>query len=189
MNSVIAHVRQGEFSVTTQDSPNSNNMGDEAQNPVNKAKETIQQTAKEIADEAAKAAENAQQTIGKARENVQHTVSQVGTDATRSAAEARRAMRESAYTVKETASDQLLTAAESIRREALKGGNEEVIRQAHTLARSMEKAALYLDGHTFEQIGQDATEVVKENPWQSVGIVFFFGLLMGLLFGGGGNRD
>jgi ElaB/YqjD/DUF883 family membrane-anchored ribosome-binding protein len=181
--------------MTAQDSANSNHKGDEVQNSINKAKETIQQTAKEISSEAAKAAEKAaenvqatvQATIEKARENVQYTVAQVGTDASRSAAEARRAMRESAYTVKETASDQLLTAAESIRREALKGGNEEVIRQAHTLARSMEKAALYLDGHTFEQIGQDATEVVKENPWQSIGVVFILGLLFGMLFGG--NRD
>jgi ElaB/YqjD/DUF883 family membrane-anchored ribosome-binding protein len=96
-------------------------------------------------------------------------------------------MRESAYTVKETASNSLLTAAENIRREALKGGNEEVARQAHQLARNMEKAALYLDSHTFEQIGTDATEVVKANPWQSIGIVFIFGLVLGMLFGGGGR--
>ncbi len=61
------------------------------------------------------------------------------------------------------------------------------MRQAHQLARSMEKAAVYLDGHTFEQIGSDATDVVKANPWQSVGIVFILGLLLGLLFRG--DRD
>ena len=61
-------------------------------------------------------------------------------------------------------------AAENIRREALKSGSDDVVRQAHQLARSMEKAALYLDSHTFDQISTDATEVVKANPWESLGI-------------------
>src|SRR5258706_6808625 len=173
----------------------SNGTGDQAQNPINKAaeniqqtankaKESIQQTASQVGSEAQRVADNLQQTADKAKE----TVAQVSTDATHSAAEARRAMRESAYTVKETASTSLLNAAENIRREALKGGNEEVVRQAHQLARSMEKAALYLDSHTFEQIGTDAAEVVKENPWESLGVVFIIGLFLGMLFGGG-NRD
>ena len=169
--------------MTAQENP----MGE--QNPVNetlnRAKDSMQQAASHVGSEVQKAAENIQQELGKGRETIQHTVSQVGTDATRTAAEAQRAMRESAYTVKEAASDSLLTAAESIRREALKGGNEEIIRQAHTLARSMEKAALYLDSRTFEQIGQDATEVVKDNPWQSIGIVFIIGLVLGLLLNSG----
>jgi ElaB/YqjD/DUF883 family membrane-anchored ribosome-binding protein len=120
-------------------------------------------------------------------DKAKETVTQVTTDAARSAAEARRAMRETAYTVKEAASDSLLTAAESIRREAVKSGSEDVVHQAHQLARNMEKAALYLDGHTFEQISQDATEVVRANPWQSVGVVFIVGLVVGALFGG--NKD
>jgi ElaB/YqjD/DUF883 family membrane-anchored ribosome-binding protein len=152
--------------VDAHDTPRSDND----QSAVEKAKAVIQQTA------------------GKAGENVQARVAQVSTDAGRTTAEARRAMRESAYTVKEGASDSLIAAAENIRREALKSGNEEVVRQAHQLARSMEKAALYLDSHTFEQIGTDATEVVKANPWQSVGVVFIIGWLLGMLFGGN-RRD
>ncbi|HLY28916.1 MAG TPA: DUF883 C-terminal domain-containing protein, partial [Aggregatilineales bacterium] len=89
---------------------------------------------------------------------------------------------------KESAADSLLSAAENIRREALKSANDDLIRNAHTLSRSMEKAALYLDGHTFEQISDEATEVVRENVWQSVGIVFVVGLLIGLLMNSG-NRD
>ena len=46
-------------------------------------------------------------------------------------------------------------------------------------------AASHVDSHTFDQISQDATEIVKENPWQSVGVVFIVGLLLGMLFGGG----
>lgn len=176
--------------MSTQDTSNGtgdnplNKAAENVQHTVDKAKDTIQQAASQIGVEAQRAADNVQQTADKAKE----TVAQVGTDATRNAAEARRAMRESAYTVKETASNSLLTAAENIRREALKSGSDDVVRQAHQLARSMEKAALYLDGHTFEQIGTDAREVVKANPWESLGVVFIVGLILGMLFGGGGGR-
>jgi len=160
--------------------------GEQAQNPIDKAKETLQKTAGQVSADAQKAAENVQQTINTAGEKVQHTVAHVSTDAGRNAAEARRAMRESAYTVKETASTSLLNAADNIRREALKSGNEEVVQQAQQIARSMEKAALYLDSHTFEQISSDATEIVRSNPWESIGVVFIIGLLLGLLLG---DRD
>ena len=163
--------------MTTPETPQS--VGDRAQDTINKAKDTVQQAANQISGEAQRVAGNVQQTVRGAEDRVQQTVA--------SAAETRRAMRETAYTVKETASDSLLTAAENIRREALKSGSDDVVRQAHQLARSMEKAALYLDSHTFEQISSDATEVVRENPWESLGIVFILGLVLGMLFGS--NRD
>ena len=148
-----------------------------------------QEAARHVADQVQqtvnRAKEEVQQTVGHVGENVQQTVAQVGSEAFRTVSEASRSMRESAYTVKETASNSLLSAAENIRREAVKGGNEDVIRQAHRMARSMEKAAVYLDSHTFDQIGEAAVETVKENPWQSLGIAFIIGLLIGLLFSGG----
>lgn len=150
------------------------NVTDQIQQGVEKAKDNIQQTMSQVGSEA-------QKTV----ENVQQTVTQVSTEAWRNVAEANRSMRESAYTVKDTASDSLLKAAENIRREAVKGGNDEVIRQAHRLARGMEKAAVYLDSHTFEQIGSEAAETVKENPWQSLGIAFIIGLILGLLLNSG----
>jgi ElaB/YqjD/DUF883 family membrane-anchored ribosome-binding protein len=146
------------------------------QQTVNKAKENVQQAVSQVGTEAQKAAEN-----------VQQSVAQAGAEALRGVSDASRNMREAAYGVKESASNSLLSTAENIRREAVKGGNEEVIRQAHKLARSMEKAAVYLDSHTFDQIGVDAAETVRENPWQSLGIVFIIGLLLGLL--AGNNRD
>jgi len=146
------------------------------QQTVNKAKESVQQAVSQVGTEAQKAAEN-----------VQQTVAQAGTEAMRGVSDASRNMREAAYGVKESASNSLLGAAESIRREAVKGGSEDMIRQAHKLARSMEKAAVYLDSHTFDQIGTDAAETVRENPWQALGIVFIIGLLLGML--AGNNRD
>ncbi len=136
------------------------------QHGVNKVTESVQQTAAQVGTQA------------------RETVTQVGADAARAAADTRRAMRENAYTAKEKASDSLLTAAETLRREALKGSSDEMIRQSQQLARGMEKAALYLDSHTLDQMGEDASEVVRENVWQSIGIVFILGLLLGLLLGG-----
>src|SRR5438876_639988 len=135
------------------------------QQTVNKAKESVQQAVSQVGTEAQKAAEN-----------VQQTVAQASTEAWRGVSDASRNMREAAYGVKESASNSLLGAAESIRREAVKGGNDEVIRQAHKLARSMEKAAVYLDSHTFDQIGTDAAETVRENPWQALSLAFIIGL-------------
>jgi ElaB/YqjD/DUF883 family membrane-anchored ribosome-binding protein len=172
---------------------------DNAGKPKLDPQEAAKKVAEQVQQSISKAAENVQQTVSKARdgvqqtvaqvgveaqktaENVQQTVAQVRTDAWRGVGEASRTMRESAYNVKETASTSLLNAAESIRREAVKGGNEEVIRQAHRLARNMEKAAVYLDSHTFEQISGDATETVRENPWKALSIAFIFGLLIGLI--------
>ncbi len=146
------------------------------QQTVNKAKESVQQAVSQVGTEAQKAAEN-----------VQHSVSQASTEAWRGVSDASRSMRETAYTVKESASSSLLNAAEGIRREAVKGGNDEVVRQAHKLARSMEKAAVYLDSHTFDQIGTDAAETVRENPWQALSLAFIIGLILGLL--ASSNRD
>ncbi len=167
---------------------------DAAKNPTEQIQHTVEKAAENVQQTVNKAKENVQQAVNqvgaeaqKAAENVQQTVAQVSTDAVRNVSEASRNMREAAYTVKEGASTSLLNAAESIRREAVRGGNEDVIRQAHKLARSMEKAAVYLDSHTFDQIGSDAAETVRENPWQSLGIAFIIGLIIGLL--AGGNRD
>ncbi len=160
---------------------------DDVQQAVSRARKDIQQTAAQVGEEARRVVNNVEQSVGQTVEQTRETIAQVGTDATRSVSEARKAMRESAYTVKESAADSLLSAAENIRREALKSGNDDIVRNAHTLSRSMEKAALYLDSHTFDQISDDATEVVRENVWQSMGVVFILGLLIGLLMGG--DRD
>lgn len=135
-----------------------------------------------------KVAEQVQQTVGKTAGQVGQTAAQISTEAARSATEARRAMRESAYAVKESAANALLSAAENIRREAVNSGSEDVIRQAHQLSRGMEKAAVYLDSRTLDQIGEDATEVIKENPWQTLGITFLIGLIIGLIMRSG-RRD
>ena len=117
-------------------------------------------------------------------QTVQNVAKEVSAEAAKAMSDTRRAMRDSATMAKEKASDSLLSAADTIRNEALKHESEELQRQAQTLARGMEKTALYLDSRTLDQMSSDATEVVKQNIWQTLGIVFMLGLLMGLLFGG-----
>jgi ElaB/YqjD/DUF883 family membrane-anchored ribosome-binding protein len=99
------------------------------------------------------------------------------------AAELRRNLRASANGAKEKAADSLLHTAEMIRSEASKSKNEEVVHQAQVLARSMEKAALYLDSRSVDQLGADAQKVVQENMWPMVGVVLVIGFLLGLVAG------
>src|SRR5271165_2786156 len=70
-------------------------------------------------------------------EPVKHTAPHLSADATRAFSDAGRSMRTTAYMAKEKASDSLLNAADSLRAEALKTKNEELIRQAQTLSRGM----------------------------------------------------
>ncbi len=93
--------------------------------------------------------------------------------------EARRSVMQRAYATKEAAADQLITAAERIRAEALRSGDEVALRQANQLARSLERAAVYLHGHTFDQMTGDATQMVQSKPWQAVIIAFLLGAVFG----------
>lgn len=153
----------------------------EPQDSLNKAAANVQQTVSQVGAQA-------KDTVNQVASQAKETANQVSSDASHAAADARRSMRDTAYTTKEKASDALLNAAEAMRQEALKGGSDEMIRQSQQLARGMEKAALYLDSHTLDQMGVDASETVRQNVWQTIGIVFVVGLLLGLLFGGSGRE-
>lgn len=99
--------------------------------------------------------------------------------------DARRMVLQRVYATKETAADQLISAAERIRAEAFRSGDDFTIRQAQQLSRSLERAAVYLHGHTIDQITGDATQAVQSKPWQAVAIAF----LVGVIFGRSFRRD
>ena len=96
--------------------------------------------------------------------------------------EARRSVIQRVYATKDTAADQLITAAERIRSEAFRSGDEVAIRQAQQIARSLERAAVYLHGHTIDQMTGGATQVVQSKPWQAVMIAFVVGIIFGRSF-------
>lgn len=93
--------------------------------------------------------------------------------------EARRSVIQRAYATKASAADQLIAAAENIRAEAYRLGDSVAIQQAQQLSRSLERAAVYLHGHTFDQIGGDAAGLVQSKPWQAVLIAFLVGVIFG----------
>ncbi|MBN1564470.1 MAG: hypothetical protein JXA10_11565 [Anaerolineae bacterium] len=96
--------------------------------------------------------------------------------------EARRAAIQRVYGMKDTAANQLITAAESIRAEAYRTNDEVAMRQAQQLSRSLERAAVYLHSHTFDQMTDDATIMVQTKPWQAVVIAFLVGAIFGRSF-------
>jgi len=96
--------------------------------------------------------------------------------------DARRTVLQRVYATKETAADQLISAAERIRAEAFRSGDDFTIRQAQQLSRSLERAAVYLHGHTIDQITGDATHAVQSKPWQAVAIAFVVGVIFGHSF-------
>ncbi len=133
--------------------------------------------------------EDAQNIIEDVETRARDAAESLSAEASRASADLRRTLRSNANGAKEKASDSLIHAAEAIRAEAAKSDNDEVMRQAGSFARSMEKAALYLDSRTLEQLGEDAKEVVRENVWPTLGVAVGIGFLLGLLFGGGRRHD
>lgn len=96
--------------------------------------------------------------------------------------EARRNLIKRAYAAKDSAADQLIASAERIRADAFRSNDDVVIRQAQHLTHSMERAAVYLHGHTFDQMTGDATVMVRAKPWQAVMIAFLVGVIFGRSF-------
>ncbi len=96
--------------------------------------------------------------------------------------DARRSMFQRAYSAKETAADQLIAAAEKLRAEAYRGNDPDAVRQAQQVSRSLERAAVYLHSHTFDQMTGDATQMVQSKPWQAVVIAFLVGIIFGRSF-------
>ena len=96
--------------------------------------------------------------------------------------DARRNVIRRVYGTKDAAADQLITTAERIRAEAFRSGDEVVIRQSQQLTQAMERAAVYLHSHTFDQMTGDATVMVRSKPWQAVMIAFLVGVIFGRSF-------
>lgn len=97
------------------------------------------------------------------------------------AQEAARQLSHSANEARKEAVKQLHKVADVIRKQAHEGqATPEAIANADKVAGGLEKAANYLNSHTIEDMGQEATKTVRENPWRSVAIVFILGVLIGI---------
>ena len=85
---------------------------------------------------------------------------------------------------KETAK-QLNHVAETIRKEVREGkADAEAVKRADEIAGRLEKTANYLNYHSVDQMGEEATRIVTRNPWRAVVVALIVGLFIGLLMRG-----
>jgi len=95
--------------------------------------------------------------------------------------ELRRELRKRADQVRVEVVKQLHNAAATIRKEARERQADQAMREnADKLAKGLEKTANYLSSRDIEQMGGDATETIRRNPWRTLSIIFVIGLLVGL---------
>lgn len=93
-----------------------------------------------------------------------------------------REFRKRAEDVRQEVVKQLHSAADLIRKEAKERDADPALKDnADKLARGLEKTASYLNSRNIDQLGEEATSVVRHNPWRSIGLVFVIGLIVGLL--------
>jgi len=93
----------------------------------------------------------------------------------------KREARKNADQVRKEVVHQLHTAADSIRHQAREATeNKEVRDGADDVAKGLERAAHYLNKHSVEDMGEDATRSIKRNPWQTVAVALIVGIFVGL---------
>ena len=96
--------------------------------------------------------------------------------------ELRREALSAADEIRKEAAKKLNVAAETIRKEVRdKEVDAEAVEKADEVAAHLEKTAHYLDDHTVEQMTEDATTVVVENPWRAVLVALVIGIVLGLI--------
>lgn len=113
------------------------------------------------------------------------TIQDVTKDVSKELGELGRELRQRANDIRKEAVKQLNHAAESIRREAHEKEDESAQKTADEVAKGLEKAAHYLNTNSVEQMGQEATRIVKKNPVPSLLVILGIGILIGLLLRGG----
>lgn len=94
--------------------------------------------------------------------------------------EIKREVYQRAEDVRKEAAKQMNNAAESIRREVRDSkADNEAIKRADEIAARLEKTAHYLNSHSVDQMGEEATRIVTRNPWQAVVISLVVGMILG----------
>lgn len=99
--------------------------------------------------------------------------------------ELKRELRKRAEDVRKETVKQLNKAADTIRKEARESDvSGELKHTADDVAKGLEKAAHYLNSHTLDEMGEEATRVVQKNPIRAVVIALIVGLLLGMMLRG-----
>jgi ElaB/YqjD/DUF883 family membrane-anchored ribosome-binding protein len=100
-----------------------------------------------------------------------------------------RELHQRANSVRKEAVKQLNHAAESIRKEAHEATDDAMARQtADEVAKGLEKAAHYLNTNSVEQMGSEASKVVRQNPMSALLVALGIGMVLGLLLNSGNKK-
>ncbi|MEZ4668017.1 MAG: hypothetical protein R3E39_08885 [Anaerolineae bacterium] len=106
-------------------------------------------------------------------------------DVSKELGELGRELRSRANDIRKEAVSQLNKAAESMRRETRANTEDKAAHKtADELAKGLEKAAHYLNHNSVEQMGEEATKVVKRNPMRVMLIALTVGIILGLMMRG-----
>jgi ElaB/YqjD/DUF883 family membrane-anchored ribosome-binding protein len=101
----------------------------------------------------------------------------------------KREARKRGNQVRKDVVHQLHTAADSLRDQVRQAtDNTEVHQGVDEVATGLERAAHYLNKHSVEDMGQDATRTIMRNPWQTMVIAMLVGIFFGLFLSGNKER-
>lgn len=121
-------------------------------------------------------------------DNLERTASEAAESFQDELNELKREARKRAEDVRKTVAQQLNQAASALRQEVRDSdASSEATQNVDKVAKSLEKAAVYVRRHDLEDMGEDVTRTVKRNPWQTIGIAFVAGLVVGLILRGDGK--
>jgi ElaB/YqjD/DUF883 family membrane-anchored ribosome-binding protein len=97
-----------------------------------------------------------------------------------------RQLRQQADHARSEVVAQLQNAAETIRKEASAATLQEDERRAvEGIATGLERAASYLSSRNIDQMGEDATAVLRKRPVRAMLIALIVGVILGWLFSRG----
>ncbi|MFN8451635.1 MAG: hypothetical protein U0521_24360 [Anaerolineae bacterium] len=126
--------------------------------------------------------------VAKDNDTLNDKAEQVAEDATKTVAELGRELHHHADNVKSDMVKTLYEAAKTLRKESREAGaGEEVQERLDDVATGFEKAAGYLKRNSYSDIGEDAVRTAKNNPMQTMALIFIIGVVIGLLLRG--NRS
>jgi hypothetical protein len=112
-------------------------------------------------------------------------VQEAAQDVSKELRELGRELRGRANDVRKEAAKSLNSVASTIRKEVRDvGAGNEAMQNADELAKNLEKAAVFLNSKSVEDMGGDATRVVQRYPLRAVFITFIVGLLIGIVMRG-----
>lgn len=116
-------------------------------------------------------------------------VQEVVQDVTKDLREIGRELHERAEDVRKETVKTLHNAAETIRKEAREATEDSgAHKTADEVAKGLDKAAHYLQSHSVDQMGAQATRVVRQNAMRIAIVAFVIGVLLGIVLRGNGEK-